>query len=103
MIVKKVATKKSAAPKSRALHARNLCDYIAGPGAGDAGEKVEHRGAVNMLNIDHDGQVQEMADLAEVARRCPQPVQHWIVSWRQGEQPTAPQAERAVGLFLAEM
>ncbi len=44
-----------------------------------------------------------MADLADVARRCPQPVQLWIVSWRQGEQPTAAQANRAVGLFLAEM
>jgi hypothetical protein len=41
--------------------------------------------------------------LAEVARRCPQPVQHWIVSWREGEQPTRKQADEAVGMFLAEM
>ncbi len=38
--------------------------------------------------IDHDGQVQEMIDLAEVARRDAKPVQHWILSWREGEQPT---------------
>lgn len=103
MIVKKVPTNKSAPPKSRGMHARDLCNYIAGPNAGDADEKVEHRGATNMLNIDHAGQVEEMAELAETARRSPQPVQHWIISWRQGEQPTAAQADEAVRMFLGEL
>jgi hypothetical protein len=103
VIVKKVPTSKKAPLKSKGLHARDLCDYIAGPRAGAADEKVEHRGATNMLNIDHVGQVQEMSDLAEVARRSPQPVQHWILSWRSGEQPTAGQADEAVKMFLAEM
>jgi hypothetical protein len=103
VIVKKVSTSKTAAPKSKASNVRALIDYIAGVAAGGDGAKVEHRGAVNLLNIDHDGQVQEMIDLAEVARRCPQPVQHWIVSWREGEQPTRKQADEAVGMFLAEM
>ena len=44
-----------------------------------------------------------MIDLAEVARRSPQPVQHWILSWREGEQPTRAQADEAVKMFLAEM
>ncbi len=44
-----------------------------------------------------------MIDLAEVARRSQQPVQHWILSWREGEQPTRAQADEAVGMFLAEM
>jgi hypothetical protein len=103
VIVKKVPTKKNAAPKSRGLHARDLCDYIAGPEAGDVDEKVEHRGAVNLLNLDHESQVQEMADLAETGRRSPQPVQHWILSWRQGEHPTTAQAEEAVRMFLGEL
>jgi hypothetical protein len=103
VIVKKVQTKKGGAFKSKALHVRDLCAYIAGPNAGDADEKVEHRGATNMLNVDHAGQVDEMADLAETARRSPQPVQHWIISWRQGEQPTAAQADEAVKTFLGEM
>ena len=85
MIVKKVPTSKHAAPKSKALNVRALADYIAGPRADVDGEKVEHRGAVNLLNIDHEGQVQEMIDLAELAKRSPQPVQHWIMSWREGE------------------
>ena len=96
MIVKKVATKRSAAPKSRGLHARDLCDYIAGPNAGDKDEKVEHRGSLNLLNIDHQAQVAEIGELAETARRSAQPIQHWILSWRQGEQPTADQADGAV-------
>ncbi len=103
MIVKKVPTSKHAAPKSKALNVRALTDYIAGPRAGGDGEKVEHRGAVNLLNIDHEGQVQEMIDLAEIAKRSPQPVQHWIMSWREGEQPTAAQADAAVATFLDEM
>ena len=103
MIVKKVATKRSAAPKSRALHARDLCDYIAGPNAGDNDEKVEHRGSLNLLNIDHQAQVAEIGELAETARRSAQPIQHWILSWRQGEQPTADQADGAVRMFVGEL
>lgn len=103
MIIKKVPTSKAATPKSKARNVRALADYIAGPHAGGDGEKVEHRGALNLLNIDHDGQVDEMTDLAETARRSPQPVQHWIMSWRQGEQPTPAQANEAVAIFLNEM
>ena len=44
-----------------------------------------------------------MIDLAEMARRSPQPVQHWILSWREGEQPTAAQADEAARVFLDEM
>lgn len=103
MIIKKVAMQKTAAAKTKALHVRDLCDYIAGPDAGDEREKVQHRGAVNLLNLDHAAQVQEMADLADAARRSPQPVQHWIMSWRPGEQPTARQADHAVRTLLKDM
>jgi hypothetical protein len=103
VIVKKVPTSKLGALKNKALNVRALVDYIAGPTAGGDGEKVEHRGAENLLNVDHEAQVQEMIDLAEVARRSPQPVQHWIISWREGEQPTAAQADAAVATFLDEM
>jgi hypothetical protein len=103
VIVKKVQTNKRAAPKSRAVHVRDLCDYIAGANAGESGEKVEHRGAVNLLNLDHSAQVEEMADLAEMAQRSPQPVQHWILSWRQGERPTPAQAAEAARVFLTEL
>ena len=103
MIVKKVPASRHAAPKSKALNICALVDYIAGPNAGGDGEKVEHRGALNLLNVDHDAQVQEVIDLAEIARRSPQPVQHWILSWREGEQPSPEQAEEAIVLFVEEM
>jgi hypothetical protein len=103
VIVKKVPTSKLGVRKNKAVNVRALVDYIAGPATvGDSG-KVEHRGSVNLLNVDHEAQVQEMIDLAQVARRSPQPVQHWIVSWREGEQPTATQADIAVATFLHEM
>jgi hypothetical protein len=103
VIVKKVPTSKQVAPKSKALNVRALVDYIAGPEAGGDREKVEYRGAINLLNIDHDAGVQEMIDLAETARRSPQPVQHWILSWREGEQPSPAQADEAVAMFIREM
>ena len=100
MIIKKVHTSKKAAPKSKGANVRAFVDYVAGIGTG---EKVERRGSANLLAEDHDAQVQEMVDLAEVAKRAPQPVQHWIFSWKEGEQPTAAQADQAVSLFLKEM
>jgi hypothetical protein len=103
VIVKKVPPSKKAAPKSLAANVRDLADYIAGPQAGGDGEKVEHRGELNFLTVDHDSQVQEMIDLAEVARRDAKPVQHWILSWREGEQPTPAQADEAVRMLLGEM
>jgi hypothetical protein len=103
MIIKRIPTSRRASPKSKAVNVRALADYIAGPHAGGDGEKVEHRGATNLLNIDHDAQVQEIIDLAETARRSPQPVQHWIMSWREAEQPTAAQADEAVAMFLDEV
>ena len=103
MIVKKVPPSKAAGPKSVAANVRDLADYIAGPTAGGDSEKVEHRGALNFLNVDHGGQVEEMIGLAEIARRDAKPVQHWILSWRESEQPTATQVDEAVNLFLGEM
>jgi hypothetical protein len=44
-----------------------------------------------------------MIDLAEVAKRSPQPVQHWILSWREGEHPTTAQADVAVATFVREL
>ena len=103
MIVKKVPPSKTAGRKRVAANVRNLADYIAGPAAGGDSEKLEHRGALNFLNVDHEGQVQEMINLAEIARRDAKPVQHWILSWREGEQPTAAQADEAAMVFLSEL
>ncbi len=103
MIVKKVPLSRAARAKSLAANVRDLADYIAGPNAGGDGEKVEHRGAVNFLNVDHEAQVGEMSDLALVTRRDAKPVQHWILSWPEGEQPTAAQADEAAEMFLDEL
>jgi hypothetical protein len=85
-----------------ALQARELCEYIAGPKAGRARERVEHRGSTNLLNLDFPGQVDEMADLIAISHWAAQPLQHWILSWPRGEQPTARQADEAVRIFLGE-
>ena len=72
MIVKKVADSKArgAQEQGRATCALWPTTSPARDAGGD-GEKVEHRGALNLLNIDHDGQVQEMIDLAELGQAQP--------------------------------
>src|SRR5579872_1422258 len=95
VIQRKIRLKRTTSPSSTALQARELCDYIAGPDAGRPDERIEHRGAVNMLNLDHSGQVDEFADLAAGAHWSARPFQHWIVSWPEEEQSTATQADEA--------
>jgi hypothetical protein len=44
-----------------------------------------------------------MIALAEEAPRSPNPVTHYVLSWREGEHPTRQQVERAVDIFLDEL
>jgi hypothetical protein len=104
MIIKKVKPNASkAATRSKGGNIRDLTDYIAGPEAGGEDEKVLHRGGLGFVADEFSAQQAEMMALADEAVRSDHPVQHWIMSWREGEQPTAQQADAAVRTFLAEM
>lgn len=98
MIVKKV----KAAPfraKTKAAHVRDLTEYIRSP----RGEKVLYSSSRHFLTEEPNAQCAEMVALALEAVRSKNPVSHYILSWREGEQPSPQQAEDAVSVLLHEL
>ncbi len=98
MIGKKIGARKTG---TKAANVRRLTDYIRDPS--QQGEKVLYPGSRGFLTEEHRSQQAEMIALAEEARRSPNPVTHYVLSWREGEHPTDEQVERAVDIFLDEL
>lgn len=101
MIVKKIKPKLvDGKTPGRARYVRDLTDYMAAP---DEGEKLLLLGGVGLYSEDFATRQMEMMSVAHEAVRSDLPVQHWVMSWREGEQPTPEQVEEAVSIFLSEM
>lgn len=100
MIFKKVPADRA---KSKAKHVRDLTDYIRDPQKTNPQEKVGYTGARGFLCDHHTGQQAEMIALAMDAPRSANPINHYILSWREGEYPTPAQVERAVEILLDEL
>lgn len=100
MIFKKV---KADRVKSKAKHVRDLTDYICDPAKTNPGEEVAYAGARGFFSSRHATQQNEMIALAMDAPRSKNPINHYILSWREGEYPTPEQVEKAVDVFLAEL
>ena len=93
MIVKKV--RREIVDKPKTWQIGDLVDYIRLPHNKNPQEKVAHAGSRNFLTSTHNGQKMEMIALAEESVHSKMPVQHWIFSWQEGEQPTREQADEA--------
>jgi hypothetical protein len=100
MIGKHVLNPDKSASKAARISA--LADYIANPEARNKKEKCVYRGARGFFSDDPQTQKQEMIALAEAARKSADPIGHFVLSWRQDEQPTVEQIEEAVDIFLDE-
>jgi len=101
VIVKKIKPKLvDGKVPSRARYVRDLTDYMAAP---DEGEKLLLLGGVGFHSDDFATRQVEMMSVAHEAVRSDLPVQHWVMSWHEGEQPTPEQVEGAVSIFLEEM
>jgi len=105
----------------RARHARNLVDYLRQPekqsaerdyqvaymlreGLGDTkGERLFHIGARNFVSTDIAGQRAEMIAIAQMASRSPNPIDHWLLSWREGELPTPAEIDETVAMFVEHL
>ena len=98
MIGKKIGARKSG---TKAANVRRLTDYIRDPS--QQGEKVLYSGSRGFLTEEHRSQQAEMIALAEEARRSPNPITHYVLSWHEGEHPTGEQVERAIDIFLDEL
>lgn len=97
MIGKRV---KASGTKSGGRHAGNLVDYIT---KDKEKEKLLQVGGKNFINDRLAGQRLEMMALAGENPRSKNPLNHYILSWREHERPTAEQIDRAVDILLAEM
>jgi hypothetical protein len=64
------------------------------------GQKSEYVGASgNFYSDSQQGQRAEMVALAMEAKRSKDPVDHWLLSWKEGEQPTRAQCDEAVEIL----
>jgi hypothetical protein len=88
--------------KPKAAHIRDLTDYAREPEAGEE-EKVLYENGRGFLCEDHASQQAEMIVLASESVRSKNPINHYILSWHEGEQPTPKQVEEAVTIFLQEL
>ena len=101
MIVKKIKNTKTDKPKVWQIG--DLVDYIRFPHNRNPQEKIEYAGGRNFLSTTHVGQKMEMIALARETAHSNMPVQHWMFSWREGEQPSREQVEELVDMFLEKM
>jgi len=100
MIVKKIENPKKSAAKAARI--RELVRYITAPGAGGVLEKCIYYEAVNFITDALGAQVMEMIALAQESVRSPDPVDHWTISWREGEKPSIAQAREAVEVLIRQ-
>ena len=101
MIVKKM--KRTNFSKSKAVMISELVDYIFATHEDHDKEKLAHIGSLNFLTTTRSAQKNEMIALAEESVQSKMPVAHWILSWKDGEQPTPEKVDFAVRYFLQLM
>jgi Relaxase/Mobilisation nuclease domain len=97
MIGKRV---KATATKSGGKHAGSLVDYIT---KDKDKHKVMQIGGKNFISDRLVGQRLEMMALAGENPRSKNPLNHYVLSWREQERPTPEEIEAAVDILLAEM
>jgi hypothetical protein len=101
MIGKKVPKNTARAGlKSKASNIRDLTSYIADPGTE---EKLLYENGRNFEAETFPGRQNEMIALAMESARSRDPVSHYVLSWREGEQPTKEQVEGSVTTLLEEL
>jgi hypothetical protein len=123
VIVKKIPARPSArnVTTERATHARHLVDYLALPEKASAYkdymvdymlgqklgntslERLFHIGVRGFVSDTIEGQRAEMIAVAQAASRSRNPVDHWLLSWREGEYPTPEQVDATVAMFVEHL
>jgi Relaxase/Mobilisation nuclease domain len=81
--------------------AKAMAEYIADEK--QQGKKVLEYGGVGFIFDDPKLQKQELIALASSNSRAKNPVNHYILAWKEGEQPTRKQVDEAVQITLDEM
>ena len=97
MIVKKIQAKTI---RSKATYVFKLTDYMLRLEGKSEGESLLYSGGIGFLDDDQRSMQSEMASLASESPRSANPIVHWILSWKEDEQPTSMQVEVAVEILL---
>ncbi|GAB1393631.1 hypothetical protein MASR1M60_17950 [Rhodocyclaceae bacterium] len=101
MIGKKIPNKH---PKStKATRIRRLTNYLRAPENERAEEKCLYSKGRGFLSETPEGQTLEMIALAEESVKSKDPINHYVISWREGEIPTRDQIEKTVDTVLDEL
>ncbi len=100
MIGKKIPNRFPASGKSS--HIEGLANYIVSPEKKHGTEKCVYSGSRGFLTDEFSSRKAEMIALAEEAIRSRDPVEHYVLSWREGDRPTPVHIEKTVDLLLDE-
>ena len=101
MIGKKIRNPRKSS--SKAVRIGSLVRYFTSPEIRNAQEKCVYHHALGFFTTDVESQISEMVALASESVRSADPVNHYVLSWREGEQPSFEQVDEAVGIFLDEL
>ncbi len=100
MIPKKIIRKSAGALKTKRV--AELIDYILAPVDKNHEEKLLHFGARGFVFEEQALQRQEMLSLVSSHSRSPNPVMHYLFSWKENEQPSKEQMEDLLDIFIEE-
>lgn len=102
MIVKRVKADKV---KDKGEHIAHLIKYITNdkPNANELDWRVGQVITRGFMSTDLPTQIAEMQWLAAECVRSKNPLNHYVLSWREGEHPTDAQAEAAVDIFTDQL
>ncbi len=125
MILKKIPVDQDkAGRKSKATNISDLTEYVAVPddaarltrlgyhidddgvilgGNGEQPEKLLYLTTRGFNTSTFKGQQAEMVALAMECKKSKHPIQHWVASWHEGEQPTPEQVEELLDVFLEQL
>jgi hypothetical protein len=101
MIGKKAPNPKKSS--SKAVRVAALTAYITRPELDNGREKCIHFEAENFITDDLKSQTLEMVALSHSAVRSQDPIDHYVLSWQEGEQPSIEQARQAVHMTLKHL
>ena len=101
MIAKKIENPKKSSSKRERITA--LLEYIYAPEREDTEEKCTHAGGVNFLSEDTAGRIGEMLAVAHQAPRSRDPVEHYVFSWPEDEEPEGEHVDALIATLRREM
>lgn len=101
MTGKKIGNPRTSSTKSTRIG--NLLDYMERPETEDEHEKCVYSNGINFVFDSSQAQRAEMIALAMECPRSKDPIDHYVLSWKEGEQPTAVQCDEAARILLDQL